>query len=456
MRANNKNLHSKSEDGMIPYSLIGNWKLYGHYDVAVIGAGPSGFGAAVAAARRGLRTVLIENYGFAGGVAPKSCVSLFFNLAIGGKQITGGLPDEVVRRLDAMGEASFTYRDECAIPEYAPVGDRPLTSKIAFRPETIKLLYRRMLEEAGVECLFYTRVCDVFTDGGDIRALLVSLLEGTKLITADTYIDCTGDALVCALADTESVRKYDDEYTMHKSMFFFVDGVTPFNHEYNCDLYSRLFREGKVPGSVWSHFGYALQLDPGICQIAVCYETGDGVNSADMTRMDFSLRENVYKIMDFLHGYMPGFENCRLIQTSAHVGVRGGQGIVGIDSVTDETVFGGNRHDIIAQLNCSIGAHQNRKTAQFNSAWSRHENGTGSLPMGALIPGKIGNALCAGRAVSSEPHLIGTFRMMPTCMSGGEAAGLIAYLAADTGKRIREITYGELRPLLDENGFILD
>jgi len=431
------------------------WKVYGHYDVAVIGAGPAGIGAAIAAARRGLKTILIESYGFAGGVAVKSCVSMFYNLGLEGKQITGNLPDELVRRLDALGAASFV-NDKYNFPEYKPVGGRPLTRKVAFNPEVMKIIYRQMLEEAGVKCLFYTHACEALTEGREIRALLVSMIEGAALIEADIFIDCTGDAKICALADPASVIKYDDEFTMHKSMFFYVGQVTPFDPEYNRELYKHLYMEGKIPGNVWDRFGFMLQLDPGICQIAVCYAAGDGVSSDDMTRMDGVLRENVFKIIDFLHEYMPGFENCRLIQNSIQVGVRAGQGIRGLDSVTDETIFGGDRHDIIAQLNRSIGAHQNKEAAAFSSPWSRSEKGTGSLPMGALIPIGLDNVLAAGRAVSSEPHLIGTFRMMPTCMTSGEAAGLMAYISKREGKKVCKVTYNELRPLLDENGFILE
>lgn len=441
---------------MLPWTMRQYWKTYGRYDAAVVGAGSAGVGAAIAAARRGLRVVLLESYGFAGGVAAKSCVTHFHSLGLHGRQMTGGLIAEVVRRLDAMGETSFMLDNLDATPEYAPIGGRELNAKADFRTETVKLLYRRMLEEAGVECLFYTHVTDALTENGSVKALLVSMLEGPRLIEADTFIDCTGDALVSAAADEESVEKFPDDVTMHKSMFFFVDGVTPFDPEYNKALYKKLFDEGKVPGNVWNHFGYSLNLNPGVCQIAICYAVGDGVRSADMSRMDGELRENVFRVVEFLREYMPGFRDCRLIESSVHVGVRGGQAIRGVDRITDETVFGEDRHDCVALTSRQIGAHQNKLSKNFTSDWGRLEDGFGSIPMGALVSARLENLLAAGRCVSAEGHLLGTYRMMATCMATGEAAGLIAYLAKTNGTGVRRVTYAELLPLLRENGFILE
>ncbi len=441
---------------MITQTLAKNWKTYQKYDLVVVGAGPAGVGAAIAAARRGLHVALIESYGFAGGVATKSCVPLYFGFGVNDKQTTAGLSDELIRRMDELGAASLILDHGCAIPEYLPIAGRPLTMKVQLQPETLKLVMRRMLEEAGVELLFYTRACEAVVDesGRRITALLVSMFEGALLVEADRFIDCTGDALICALANPDSVRKYSDDFNMHKSMFFFVGGVTPFQHEFNCALYKKLYAEGKVPGEVWAHFGYSLQLNPGVCQIAVCFTTGDGVSSVDMTRMDGKMRENVFEIVSFLQKEMPGFRNCYLLDTALQVGVRGGQGIAGLRDISVGTIYEHDNSDCVALTNKSCGAHSNKK-GEFSSTWARSEKGAGSVPMGALIPAAFDNVLCAGRGVSTEPQLISAFRMMNTCMTMGEAAGLMTYLAASKGIPFGDLRYDELRPLLIENRFIL-
>ncbi|MBE6612147.1 MAG: FAD-dependent oxidoreductase [Ruminococcaceae bacterium] len=427
------------------------WKENGRYDAVVVGAGSAGVGAAIAAARRGMRVALIESYGFAGGVATKSCVPLYFGFGIDGKQSTAGLSEEFIRRMDEVGAASFITSKDCAFPEFRPIAGRPLTKRIQLHPETMKLMHRRMLEEAGVECIFYAQMVDAVTDGDRIEALLVNFLEGPGLVYADYFIDCTGDALMFRQAGVP-VNKYAEEDGMHKSMFFFVGGVTPFDHDYNSQLYLEARAAGRLPEKVWHYFGYSLSLNPGVVNVAVCYNEGDALNSRDMSRMDGEMRENVFAIVDYLRKEMPGFSRCYLLETAAHVGVRVGQGIVGMDSVSKELIAAGMATDTpVALINRSYGAHAN-SSKTFMATWSHSSSGFSAVPMGALVSPSLSNALAAGRCISADPHTVATFRMMNTCMTLGEAAGIMASLGGD----MRTLAYARLRPELDKAGFILE
>ena len=129
------------------------WETKGKYDLIVVGAGPAGIGASVAAARRGIKVALIECYGFAGGVATQSCCPIFYGFEVEGKQTTGGLSDEFVRRMDKRGAASLCIGNTNT-PDYLPIGDRELNAKVSFDGETMKLEYNKMLLEAGVHCFF--------------------------------------------------------------------------------------------------------------------------------------------------------------------------------------------------------------------------------------------------------------------------------------------------------------
>ena len=431
------------------------WKENGNYDLVVVGAGPSGIGAAIAAARKGLKVALVEGYGFPGGVATKSCVPLYFGFGVDGKQSTAGLSEEFIRRMDEIGAASLILNNGCAMPEFKKINGRPLTAKVQLHPETVKLMHRRMLDEAGVECIFYAQMVDAVVEDEKIIALLVNFLEGPGLIYADYFIDATGDGLMIQAAGAP-VRKYAPEDGMHKSMFFFVGGVTPFDHEYNCQLYKEAFEAGKLPDKVWNHFGYSVQFNPGVVQIAVCYGEGDSLNSRDMSRMDLEMRENVYAVLDFLKKEMPGFSQCYLLETASHIGVRMAQGIVGRETFTAEMVEKGMATDEpIVLTSRSYGAHGNGAKKTFNAAWSRHLPGFSAVPMGCMIPPSLSNALAAGRCISSDPHVVGTFRMMNTCMTMGEAAGLMTWLAAGKHEDLRSLPYARLRPELDRAGFIL-
>ena len=171
-----------------------------------------------------------------------------------------------------------------------------------------------------------------------------------------------------------------------------------------------------------------------------------------MTRMDGELRENVFAVVDWLRREMPGFSRCYLLETASHVGVRIGQGIVGMDSVSEELVAAGLAADSpVALINRTYGAHANGQKT-FMATWSKSASGFSAVPMGALVSPFLSNALAAGRCISAEARTVATFCMMNTCMTLGEAAGLMASLGGD----MRTLEYARLRPELDRAGFILD
>ncbi len=434
------------------------WIQNGEYDLIVVGAGPAGIGAAVAAGRKGLKTAILEREGYAGGVGTQSCVPLYFGFGVGGKQSTAGLSEEFIRRMDEEGAASLILNDGCAMPEFRPIAGRKLTAKVQLQPEQMKRMYRRMLKEAHVECVFYAQMADAVTEGDELRAVLVSCLEGPRLMRAKYFVDATGDGLLFRQAGVP-VRKYAREDGMHHSMFFFVGGVTPFDHQYNCMLYQQAYREGRLPEHVWDHFGYSVQLNPGVVQIAVCYAEGDALDSRDMTRMDGELRESVFAVFDFLRREMPGFSQCYLLETAGRIGVRCAQGIVGKETFTEEMVAKGIcTEEPVVLTSRSYGAHGNhgaKKDEKFMAAWAQNREGFSAVPMGTMISPALRNALAAGRCISADPHIVGTFRMMNTCMTIGEAAGLMTALCAQQEDDIRTLPYSQLRPELQKAGFIL-
>lgn len=312
-----------------------------------------------------------------------------------------------------------------------------------------------MLAEAGVETIFYAPMVDAVVSEERIEALLVNFLEGPGLIYGDYFIDATGDGLMFRAAGAP-VRKCAFEDGLHKSMFFFVGGVQPFDHAYNCALYQEAYHAGKLPEKVWNHFGYSISLNPGIVQIAVCYNEGDSLDSRDMSRMDMEMRENVFAVLDFLRKEMPGFSQCFLVDTPVHIGVRVEQGIVGKDTLTKEMIDQGiSTPEPIALTNRSYGAHGNGANKTFSAVWASHQDGFSAVPMGTTVSPALSNALAAGRCISSDPRLVSTYRMMNTCMTIGEATGLMVSLAAGKQEDIRDLSYARLRPELDKAHFIL-
>jgi ribulose 1,5-bisphosphate synthetase/thiazole synthase len=429
------------------------WPIKGHFDFVVIGAGPAGIGASIAAARRGLRVALIEKAGFAGGAGNQCGISLYYGFGVNGKQSTAGISDEFIRKMDEMGSASMLINNGHETPDYKPIGNNPLNAKVQLQPEITKVVFNRMLTEAGVTCIFYTHMADVLMDGNTVKAVLLAGLEGTYLLEADVFADCTGDALLCYLANPDSVEKCTKENGMHQSLFINVAGVTPFDIEYNKKLYRELYEKGLVPPFVWDYFGFSILLNPGVVQIGMCYSVGDGVDSLDMTRMDRELREHNLEMVAFLRKYMPGFQNCWLEQTAQRVGVRVSRCIKGMEKLTEDILFTDEYINPIALCWREYGAHSNN--TKFTSDWAKRKDGCGAIPMGTLIPKAFDNVVVAGRCLSAEIKLTNTFRMMNTCMTTGEAAGLLANVSIKANKRLKDIHYDELLPFLHESGFIL-
>ena len=431
------------------------WMLYGHYDVAVIGAGPAGIGAALAAARKGLKTIIVETYGFAGGVGTQSCCPIYFGFGVNGKQITSGISEEFIHRMDNIGAASFIVDNGMDVADYQPIEDKPINARVTLNCEAMKLVFDRMFKESGVECLYYTTVAEAFVEDQKITSVLIACLDGTYLLEADIFIDTTGNAQLCYLADPSSTIHCTKENGMHNSMFFEVGGVTPFDPEYNRRKYEIDVKNGKLPEYVWPYFGYSVELNPGVVQIAVCFDIGDGANSAEMSQMGMRLRESVFKVFDYLKENMPGFRNSYLLNTAAKVGVRSSRNIIGDVCFTEEMLFSDTMFEPITLCRRRYGMHSN-STKKFSADWTRLENGFSGVPMGSLVPKAFDNVIVAGRCISSVPQLIGTYRMMNMCMSMGEAAGLMSYICVSKKKYTHQVDYMSLRPYLLENGFILE
>ncbi|MDQ0290114.1 hypothetical protein J3R75_002221 [Oligosphaera ethanolica] len=401
------------------------------YDVVVVGAGPAGIGAAVSAARLGRKTLLVEKYGYPGGVGTWACCTLFFLFGAEGRQLVGGLAEEVIRRMDARGAASFMINDGCQMPEYRPIGDRPLLGKVTTKTEDLRVTYHDIISESGVEKLFYSHFHGVVRDGRRLTGVVLDCLEGPVMIPAKVVIDATGDAHVVHRAGGHTEQAPVDQ-TMHKSIFFIAGGVAAHDPAVNCRRYEALFAANKTPDMVWQHLGFSYQLDPGLVQLCFGYANGDGCNSADMTRMDHELRKRNFEIIDFMRREMSGYQNSFISQAAQQVSVRSGRHIRGVAKITVEQLRdGGMPEQPLIYITRRFGSHSGEQKKGFapeqRGAWA----GFSAIPYGALVPDEFDNVLACGRCISVDDAAMDTIRMMTTCMAMGQAAGTAASIAVD-------------------------
>jgi len=423
----------------------------GQYDVVVVGAGPAGIGAAVTAARLGLKTTLVEKYGYPGGVGTYGCCTIFFRFGEHGQQLVGGLAEEVIRRMDARGAASLLINDGCQMPEFRPIGERPLLGKVITKTEDLRVVYHDILGESGVEKLFYSHLFGVVRAGRRVTGIAVDSLEGPAVLAGKVFVDATGDAHLVHRAGGRTEQAAADQ-TMHKSVFFMAGGVTPHDPQVNVRRYQELFNAGAVPEKCWNHLGYSYQLDPGIVQLAFAYANGDACSSADMTRMDHELRRRNLEIVEFMKREMVGYARCFPVNAAQQVCVRSGRHIVGVTKLTEELLSRDEMPPapLVPIVRC-YGSHSTDQRKGFAPAKRGALPGFSAIPYGALLPDEFDNVLASGRCISVDECLMDTIRMMTTCMATGQAAAAAAAVALRRDlPSLAQVPYEELSQVLRE------
>ncbi|WP_168121430.1 FAD-dependent oxidoreductase [Paenibacillus sp. HB172176] len=414
-------------------------KVIRETDVVVAGGGPSGFAAAVAAARSGARTMLIEKGAFPGGVGTAAMVAAFASgFHDGERHIIGGI-------FGKMREALYRQGALVKTDNFEP-----------FDPEALSLYYIKALMEAGVELRLHTWVADAAMKGDRLDAVIVQSKSGRQAIRADVFIDATGDADVAVQAGVGYEQgRPSDGLTQPVSMIFALGGVdgdkvireldaspgAPFdghtlgvNHtiiEGQRERVARAKEQGylaRVPrdniGICWSLPGRPDVMYANFTRIGKI----DGTNAEDLTRAEIEGRMQVEEATAFFRDWMPGFENCFLLRTATHAGIRETRRIKGLYTLTEDDVLNLRQFDdVIAQAHYMIDIHD---PLGHETEITRLKKGTSyDIPYRALLQDKVSNLLVTGRCISSTHEAMASLRVMAISMALGEAAGTAAALS---------------------------
>lgn len=428
-----------------------HWPLIGEWDVAVMGAGPAGLGAACGAALTGARVIVIDRAGAPGGVATNCCCPYLMGFAYSGRQIIGGIADRLVRQLDTLGQAAFKRYPENVV-DPAPLGDRPLLDNVVTSIEGIRLAAYRLLAACGVTPLMYTSLLGAVTEGERVVAAAVDRAQGPGLIKARAFVDATGDAELVARAGGQ-VRIYPPERTMTKTILLRLGGVPDFNRAVVEEAFAQQVAAGKVPLAAQDRFmGFGLR-NPGEVMLNFTLTAGDGLSSEDLTRMDHELREQAGPAVEWFRQTIPGFAGAYLLDAAARVGVRAGRGIVGRETITRQDLDEGTPvAEPVALGTRSYGGHG---LQSFLPPWRKDNPGLRAIPRGALESASFTNVTVGGRGLSCEVEVLDSFRLMARCLATGQAAGVLAALACQTAGEVTQVPYDRLAATLLEQGAIL-
>jgi hypothetical protein len=415
-------------------------------DLLVAGGGSAGCAAAIAAAREGLRTFLIEDMPFFGGMSTGGAVGTYCGFYLRHRDgsispTVGGLPLEVAQALLDRGFAygPIPIQDSAALP-YVPWGVK-------------RLLDELVGGEPNLQALLHARLTHARFSDGRLEGVVVETREGSLAITARAFIDATGDAALARACGLEVVRHNDLQFP---SMMFTMQQVDTKQALANLGHLQSAIDESFESERLPRRTGHLIPtMRPGEVQVALSRVSLqgrpiDGTKAFELTRGEIEGRAQAERLADFLRRKMPGFEGAFLADTAARLGIRETVHIRGHATVTEEDVLGLRKApDGIGRCAWPIELH----VEDGGTLWSflpRDEYYT--IPFGCLVPEGADNLLAVGRCVSATREGFASVRVIGPCMLEGQAAAIAAVQAVRQGSPFPKIDVDAVRARLSSLG----
>ncbi len=440
-------------------------------DVVVVGGGPGGFASAIAAARSGAKTVLLERYGHLGGMATGGLINIIPNLSdISGQQYVFGLTQELIDRLSARGGASYPQKkdwgttDRELVAYYADAlrwfyirkdpnigGQERLLYSAVVDPEIFKDELNVMVQEAGVDLLLHSWVTEPIVENEAVKGIIFESKSGRQAVLGKVIIDSTGDGDMFVAAGAEYDGKLSPK--IRGAWLAFVFWVTSVDLK-KVDEFKRsqpakfaeLMQELAARGGYPHYFKSVLKTLPNTIWYHCFQPRADGKPSdakdvEELTRVEVNARKRALITYEFMKKYVPGFEKSFIMLSAPQLGLQGGRRVIGEYTLTPEDMESDEIHeDTIAVL-------PNNDNDEISA-----QHPVLCIPYRCLVPRQIDNLLVACRAFSSEDSMNQFFNIIPFCISYGQAAGTAAAMAAKDGIQPRKVDYAALRANLVKQG----
>ena len=418
-------------------------------DVVVCGGGMAGTVAAVAAARAGAATLLIERWGFLGGSATAAAVGQFVGWKTeAGEQVVRGLAEEIVARLVRRG-ASPGHG-------YFIMSTGHRMDRVEYDPEMLKLVLDEMVGEAGVRVLFHARVMAVQRSGAVIERVDVLTAAGSLAVGARVVVDASGDLDVLARAGATFLPLEANEQLQPATMMFRFGPIdfARFEALSPAEL-AGLVQQGVAAGALaraalhCSRVPFTADGWFNISRVAV-----DATDPFALSAAEQEGRRQAFAAAGFLTAQVPGCGQGRLVALAAQLGIRESRRIAGRATLHAADVRSARPFpDAIAAGAYPIDLHPpSGSDLRFEPLGVNHAY---QIPYGCLVPLGLDNALVAGRGISASHTAHAATRVMPTVMAIGEAAGTAAARAAAGNAGVAALDIAALRQALREAGAFL-
>lgn len=406
------------------------------YDVAVIGGGLCGVNAAIAAAREGKKTILVEKYGFFGGMATAGLVNPFMSYCAHqtDEMINTGLFKELLGRMYKKGGTNIL---QC----------------YHFNEQILKIVLDEMVVESGAHILFHALLRGVETNGREIVSAVCETLSGTIKIRAKRFIDATGDAHLAAFAGVP-YEFGDDEGGPCQPM------TTNF-HVANADwqrydrqkanaLYAAFRAEGRIKNPRENILSFTLPAKNMMHFNSTRISGKDPLDAEERTEAELIGRRQVWELFGFLKENVAGLEEAYLSAIGDEIGVRESRRIKALYRLNENDVLSCRKFDDgICCCSYDIDIHNQGEGGKCVKLPPKEYY---TIPYRSLVPESYDNLLVAGRSIGSSHIAQSSFRIMPVTACMGEAAGIAAAVSIDENANMKNVDVSEVHVSLDRNG----
>ena len=446
-------------------------------EVAVFGGGPGGISAAVAAARQGAKTIIVERLGFLGGGMTTGLPLLAF-LDVKKRMVTGGIAQEIVDRLTEMG-GSYGHR---VCPFH--------NSTTVINPLYARIVSFDMIKENNIQPLLHCEVIGANVENGKLISVTV-MGKGTEIeIQAKVFVDATGDGDVAYLAGARyekgqkgtgimqpptlmfdiggvKLEEFFDYLEAHPEELPYGSGLDHIREGYDAAFFrespnhvffglnaliSRLRAEGKCPIDRDTVIYINQPITDHVAINTIRILNFDGTDIRDLSRGEMEGHLQILPLIKMLQENVPGFENCYLSSINPTIGVRETRRIVGKKMLHKEEVINGDvPSDTIGLGSYIIDIHN----GEGNGTYIKTLEEPYGIPYGCTLAADIDGLMLSGRCISVDAVVFGSSRVMPTCMAVGQGVGVGAALAIKHGISPSHVDTDEIRSILLKQGAIL-
>lgn len=430
--------------------------IIGEYDVVVLGGGPAGIAASAAAGMHGRRVLLVERYGFLGGMGTAAGVTNFCGLHanVHGdiRQVVHGITDDLLARIDALGGLNTPH---------LVLGK---TYAQAYDTAAYKCAADALLLAHGVTIAFHAVATGVVMDApGRIQAALIETKSGRAGVLGRVFIDCSGDGDLAVFAGAPFEKGGGDGNTLYPTMMFRVNGVDSVEAGDSWRTIPALMEAGEKRGMKFPRKGAIVrpQKHSGEWRVNVTQVKNahgravDGTNAAELSAGEIEGRRQALTFFEFLKREAPGFSDAYIVDIPPQLGIRETRRITGHYQLTAGDVIS------CASFPDTIGVNgwpiENHVAGDVVWRWPEipGSRGFNHLPYRMLVPRGFDNLLVAGRCASMTHEGQSAARVSGGCFVMGQAAGTAAHLSLAGNCGCGDIAVDELQVSLERNGVYL-